>query len=1223
MQAVTLNNSTSVKLKIQPKKQENEEYRVTADNYSGFDEQRDHIYEVPQMYLGGSIKQMTKLERVLNLETQLFEDKEISVSDGLERIFVEISSNAGDNAARSMRNNVDPGEVTVTMTDTTIKVRNGGIPIPVEIKKWKKETMYVPEMIFGKLMTSSNYDKDKVRTEAGVNGYGAKLTNIFSKFFKVTIGDPHNESLYTQVWTENMKNKESPKIVHYNKNSKGFVEVEYTIDFLKFGYNDMKFPKEAYEFFARHIIDMAFTLKIPVSFNGKKYVIKNAKDYAKLYLGKEKVKNSILYCSWPKGTETYMKNNVELSKDKNILPEMEICAIDTPDEAFKISFLNAMWTKNNGVHYEAAFKAVANSVLNTVNDNKNGKKKKKKDDKTPKLALADVKKHVSIIISCWVEDPEFSGQGKSELKAPTPKVTIDEKILKPILNWDLVSRLYAELDAKQFRLSMKTDGKKTKNLSGMDKLKDANKAGTPESSECTLYITEGDSALTFAKHLRSFIPGEKGNDYVGCYPLKGKPINIMNATPMKVNANKEINDLKKILALKSGVDYSVEENYQTLRYGHLMVLADADTDGKHILGLVMNIFHCEFPSLIARGYITYLRTKILEVKKGKNKIKFYSQHDYDLWKEKTKDFKSWEHSYFKGLGTSEEADVEDESKNPKIVQTIYDEIAPYSMRLAFDKKLTHNRKDWIAQWQPDYTVEQMMSQPISSFINHEFIQFSIADVARSIPRFTDGLKVSQRKILWTAIKRWGRKAGDKAEKMKVAQFAASVSEKMAYMHGEKSLEGAIVGMGQSFVGSNNIPHFRKKGNFGTRSMLGKDASSGRYIFAAPEIFVPLIYKKEDENILNIIVDEGQDIEPVTLLPILPIHLINGVCGIGTGSSSYIPPHNPLEICFWLECKIKGISLPNLKPWFRGFNGKIEMKLRMKNANSESEEDQEEDIYNNEDEDEEDKDQDLNFVDENTKISMSTYGIYEEQGNSRKKITVTELPIGRSIDKYEIMLKKMRENKLITKYDDYSTAEAPKFEIYGMKNPSLKKLKLIKTYGMSNMVLLDNDNRPVKYKNANDIMETFYSIRLSYYDKRKKYILKNIQETIQLLNLKIKFILSVLKGIEMIQENSNISLEDMNKDGGILTIGKNKQNIMIQMNRCGFDEDLLKKISLYNLTKEETDKFKEEINQLENEYKIKEETKPEQFWLDDISEFVKVYCKHYKCNYESPKKIVKL
>jgi len=445
--------------------------------------------------------------------------------------------------------------------------------------------------------------------------------------------------------------------------------------------------------------------------------------------------------------------------------------------------------------------------------------------------------------------------------------------------------------------------------------------------------------------------------------------------------------------------------------------------------------------------------------------------------------------------------------------------------------------------------------------------------------------------------------------MKVAQFAASVSEKMAYMHGEKSLEGAIVGMGQTFVGSNNISYFKKKGNLGTRSMLGKDASSGRYIFVAPDVFIPLIYKKEDQNILNIIVDEGQDIEPVTLLPIIPMHLINGVCGIGTGSSSYIPAHNPLDIVYWLESKIKGLPLPTLVPWYRGFNGEIEIKRRTKKLETESE-------------DEEEEDEDEHFVDENTKVSMFTYGAFEEekQGRSKTKIVVTELPIGRSIDSYDIFLKRMREEKLITKYDDYSTAEVPRFEIYGLKNPSIRKLKLSKTYGMSNMVLLDDKNRPVKYNNAEAILETFYSIRLAYYQKRKDYILSNIDAQIELLNAKIKFISSVLKGIKMMQENNKLTIEEINESGGIFTFGKNKKNIAVQMERCGFDVELLKKISLYSLTEEEVQASKDEITKLEEERKEKENTKIEKFWLNDLEDFIKVYCKQYKCKYEPPKKI---
>ena len=1213
MQAIKLKIATPSivkheKLNVQSQK---EEYRVGANNYSKYKDQRDHIYEVPQMYLGGSIKNSNRLERVLDLDTLLFKEKEISISDGLERIFVEISSNAGDNASRSMRNGVDPGEVSVTMTGTTIKVRNGGIPIPVEMHP--EEKVFVPEMIFGMLMSSSNYDKDIARTESGVNGFGAKLTNIFSKSFKVTIGDPHNKSLYTQTWSENMKNKGEHEITYYNKNEKAFVEVEFVIDFLKFGYKDMKYPGEAFEFFSRHVVDMAFTLKIPVSFNGKKFIIKNAKDYDKLYLGKDKVKNSILYCSWPEGTETYVKNNVEYSKNKNILPTMEICAIDTPDEAFKISFLNAMWTKNNGVHFDAAFKAIASTVLDTVNGETSSKKKKKKGEKgekSLKIALTDVKKHVSLIVNCWLEDPEFDGQGKRELKGPTPKVTIDEKVLKPIMRWELVARLYAELDAKMFRIASKSDGKKKKFLNGMEKLKDANKAASSESENCTLYITEGDSALTFAKKLRSFIPGGKGNDYIGLYPLKGKPINVMNAPFDQIANNKEINDLKDVLGLRERLDYNIEENYKTLRYGHLMVLADADNDGKHILGLVMNIFHCKYPTLLARGFVKYLRTKILEVRKGGTTIKFYSQHEYELWRDETPDFKTWKHDYFKGLGSSENKDIEEESKDPKIVYSIYDEIAPYSMRLAFDKKLTNNRKQWIAQWEPDYKVETMKVQPISAFINHEFIQFSIADVARSIPRFTDGLKVSQRKILWTALKRWGKKAGTAAEHMKVAQFAAKVSESMAYMHGEKSLEGAIIGMAQNFVGANNLPCFERKGELGTRSAMGKDAAAGRYTFTRPESYVPYIFKKEDQPILNILVDEGQDIEPLTLIPIIPMHLINGVCGIGTGSSSYIPAHNPLDVVYWLECKIKGLPLPELIPWYRGFKGEIEVKRRSKK------------LEENETSEEDENETDEHFIDENTKVSMFTYGIFEEEktGRTKTKVVVTELPIGKSIDSYEIFLKRLREEKVITKYDDYSTAEEPRFEIYGMKRPSIRNLKLVKSYGMSNMVLLDNRNRPVKYENAEAIMETFYSIRLAYYEKRKEYILSNIKDQIQLLNAKIKFVESVIKGIDLLQDNPKLTIEELNNKGGIFTIKQNKQNISKQMERCGFDPELLKKISMYSLSSEEIQSFKDEISKIEEERNVTENKKAEQFWLDDLEEFTKVYCKHYKCKYESPKRI---
>jgi len=1199
------------------------EFRVTADNYSRYTDPRLHAYDVPDMFIG-SVTTMERDERVLDLDNWLFKNTKVMMSQGAERIFIEITSNAGDNAARSMRKKVDPGEVIVTMTDTTIKVRNGGIPIPVEMHPVDK--MYVPEMIFGNLLSGSNYGKDKVRTEAGKNGVGAKATNIFSTYFKVTVADPYNEKLYQQVWENNMLTRHDPVITPFSRTDKAFVEIEYVMDFKRFGYTEMKYPKEAFELYARHILDMAFTLRIPVSFNGKKFVIKNAKDYAKLYLGKEAVKNSILYITWPEGTEIVNKKGVDFAVDKSVLPVMEICAVDTPDVEGKVAFVNGLWTRNNGVHYEAAFKAIATGVLETVNGgdtkkgkgkkgNKNGDKKGEKKPKAQKLTLGDVKRHVSLFVNCWIENPVFDSQSKNELKAPVPKITIDEKVLRPIMKWDLVNRLYAELDAKLFRNASKTDGKKRRFLSGLSKLEDANKAGSNESTNCTLYITEGDSAQTFANKLLSHIPNGKGRDYIGTYPLKGKPLNVMNAPPMQINENKEINDLKQILGLREGIDYLVDENYETLRYGHLMVCSDSDFDGiGHILGLVLNIFHCKFPSLLKRGYVKYLRTKILEVKKRNEKIKFYTHHEYEMWKQKTPDFQSWTHSYYKGLSTSTDVCIKEESVNPRIVMSLYDDMAPYSMRLAFDQSLADNRKEWIRQWIPDYSVEQMTVQPITAFINHQFIQYSIENISRSLPRFTDGLKVSQRKIMWAAIKRWGTKTGNDADKMKVAQFGAYVADKTLYCHGEKSLCGAIIGMAQDFVGANNLPYFTCDGQFGSRS-AGSTGDSGdpRYLFTRPFPLMNTIFRKEDFPILTLKTEEGEKVEPITMLPIIPMHLVNGALGVATAFSTFICSYNPLDVVYWLESKLKNIPTKQLIPWYRGFEGDITLKERKSKKDSEYEDEKIEDEDDSEEKEE-------NFIDKNTQYVVTTSGKFHEDKGKKNKIIITEIPIGRTIRKYKEFLDKMREDKIITKYDNYSTPDKPHFEVYGMENPSLKSLKLNKSYGMSNMVLLDDNDKPHKYNNTDVIMETFYSIRLAYYHKRKVYILQNITETIAALNMKIKFISAIIKGNEMLKTKQKVTDEEANQEGAVLTIGRKKADIAIQMERCNIDIELLKKVTFHHCTEEEVESLKEEIAKVEEDKKIKEETTPEQMWLNDLDDFVKAYCKYYKCKYDPPKRV---
>jgi len=881
--------------------------------------------------------------------------------------------------------------------------------------------------------------------------------------------------------------------------------------------------------------------------------------------------------------------------------------IDTPDHGMTVSFVNGMWTRNGGVHAEAAFKAIGTGVVNAVNGNKKDKK-----DKKFKISLTDVKKHISLFISCWLEDPKFDGQTKTALRSPTPKIDIDDQILQPIMNWELISRLYAELEAKQFKAASKTDGKKKKYIN-IAKGEDANKAGTPESSKCTLYVTEGDSAMGFAVKAVSLIP--KGRDFIGIYPMKGKPLNVMNANHKQIAENSEIIDLKNMLGLRERVNYLDEENYKTLRYGHFLIMADSDDDGKHILGLILNLFHCKYPSLLARGYVKYLRTKIIDVRKGKRYKKFYTQNDYEKWRKTVKDYKSWDHSYFKGLGSSEDKDIEEEFKNPKIVSCFYDDLAPTTLSLAFNNKLANERKKWIEYWEPNFKVEKLELQPISDFINHELIQFSISDIARSIPKLMDGLKVSQRKIIWASMKKWGNKAGsDKASKVKVASLVGYIIDQVAYHHGDKSLSMAIINMANDYVGSNNLPYMCKNGQFGTRNKLGKDAADGRYSRTRPQWWWPYIFKKEDTPSLDIIVDEGINIEPKTLLPIIPLQLINGALGIGTGHSTFIPNHDPLDICAWIEAKIKGEDLPPVLPWYRGFQGNIEIITKKKRKEiSESSEEKE---------DTDEAMSDEVAINEETRLTMVTSGKFDTKGNKKIRAIVTELPIGRRMHGYSKWLDKKREEKFISGYNNYSTDEKVHFEVSGIRRPSLRKLRLYRSYGLSNMVLLDSNNRPIKYKDVQEILENFYHIRLGYYVKRKQLIISSLNNRIEILNHKIKFILAVIKGHEIVKKFPNITDEEAVEKECILVMGKSKPNIKIQMEKLNFDTELLKKVTLYQCTEEEVQASRDEIDKLEKERNAKEHTKSEDFWLEDLNLFINAYCKHYKCKY-IPNKSLKL
>ena len=195
--------------------------------------------------------------------------------------------------------------------------------------------------------------------------------------------------------------------------------------------------------------------------------------------------------------------------------------------------------------------------------------------------------------------------------------------------------------------------------------------------------------------------------------------------------------------------------------------------------------------------------------------------------------------------------------------------------MAFSKKKANQRKEWLNSFTDGVHVDHNLSQvSYSDFVNKELILFSMADNARSIPSAVDGLKPSQRKVLFCCFKR------KLTKEIKVAQLAGYVSEHAAYHHGEDSLHGTIINMAQDYCGSNNTNLLVPSGQFGTRLLGGKDAASPRYIFTRLDPLARLIFRESDESLTDNLDDDGLSIEPAYYVPVIPLVLVNGSDGIG-------------------------------------------------------------------------------------------------------------------------------------------------------------------------------------------------------------------------------------------------------------------------------------------------------------------------------------------------------
>lgn len=1153
----------------------------------------EHVLKRPDMYVGSYALQ----ERSDTLAIQDEQGNtrlqycQFSVSDAVERLFLEVLTNASDNVIRSRQQGLseqEVGGIDVQMTSDTITVRNYGIPITLDIHP--KFNMRLPKIIFTLLRSGSNYG-DNV-SGAGKYGLGAKLTAVHSTTFTVTVASGYQKKFYRQSWHNNLSYEEPELFQDYDGPS--YVEIQYTLDFQKLGYQGLQYTDVDYALIHKHVIDSSLTSKITTSFNGIKYDFRDIKKYVSLLTNVDPKAHNVVHILPPSqgiGNITPQDYTKNYWKHTNMLPSVELCIIETPDNPATLAYTNGIPNRYGGVHVEKAIEATSDVMIKKVNamfEKISGK---------GVLNKKDLRKHITCVIIVRVLNPVFDCQSKTALKSPKPiiKFTDDEEAKFGKFNL-LFKRLLAEVEGKALNALKKTDGKRTRHTD-VDECEDANFAGTKQSHKCVLMLTEGKSASGYATVALQHVPGKR--DYFGTFPLRGKPINTINADVMSIVNNKVITDLKEVLGLREGMDYTVDSNYMTLRYGKILIMADADEDGKHIIGLLLNLFHSLYPSLIAREYIMILRTPIVRVSKGKERLTFFTHADYQAWMDQTPMHGKWVHKYLKGLASSTPDEIVYDFQDPRYVQIVYDDVSDQFINLAFNEKLSDQRKEWIALLKESLYVERWSVLPISHFIDQELVTFARDNLGRNIPRLMDGLKESQRKIVWGmyTYKTWGscgryengkRKIGKTdiktdAKSIKVGTLASHVQESTAYKHGEQCLCSTIIAMAFDFTGSNNIEYFKQDGLFGSRNKIGEDAGSPRYIFCSPTPMLPKINRFEDFELLGFKVDEGEDQEPKQFLPIIPMILVNGANGIGSGYSTRIPKFNPLDLSMYLKNRLQGIqNQPEPIPWYRDFKGTITAtEINLKNNKGGIEVEVEVENENGEIE------TIMSMI--NTGVKYKITGCYHKLGNV---IHITELPIDTSINSYKKFLEQLVKDKKADDCKNHCGPNSVHFELIGYKGTvNEKELRLVKTLSTSNMVILDENDIPKRYSRINDILDEFYHKRLEFYHMRKQHLIDEELKIIPELQEKVRFV------------------DDLNT-GNIIIAKRSKEDINRQLLERQYKEGFHKSFSLDCTSENKIKKLREKLQYHLDRYQMLLNLKVEEMWYVDLQEFETDYKKYY-------------
>jgi DNA topoisomerase-2 len=1112
---------------------------------------KQHILDNPDTYIG-SVEQIDADLWIMNEENTKIIEKNISYIPGLFKLFDEGIVNCRDHVVRMKTRVESNSENALPVSHIDVSIDENGVITMINdgngIDVAQKDGIWIPELVFGHLRTSTNYNKEEKKIVGGKNGFGFKLVLIWSTYGKIETVDHIRGLKYIQEYKNNLDVICKPSITKCK--NKPYTKITFRPDYQRLGIDGLS--PDLISLLKKRVYDIsAITDKsIKVKYNENLVPIKNFEQYINLYIGDKTSSPRVYEDFGPEGRWEYA------------------VGLTPTNEFVQISFVNGIHTSKGGKHVEYILNQITRKLCEFI-------EKKKKVKVNPN----SIKEQLILFLRCDIENPAFDSQTKDYMNTPSSKFgskcEVSDKFIEKVAKMGVMDAALQLTEVKENKAAKKTDGVKSKSVRGIPKLTDANWAGTEKSRDCIIIFCEGDSAKA---GIISGLSSEDRNN-IGVYPMKGKILNVRGEAIKKISENKEITEIKKILGLETGKKYeTIEDVYKSLRYGKILFMTDQDLDGSHIKGLGINLIQSEWPTLAnIPGFIGFMNTPILKAKKGSVELEFYNDGEYNEWKEEN-ELKGWKIKYYKGLGTSTGKEFREYFEKKKIVGFQRTEESDNIIDMVFNKKRADDRKDWLKLYNREsYLDTSKTNVSYEEFINKELIHFSKYDCDRSIPNLMDGLKISLRKILFSAFKM------NLNNEIKVAQFSGYVSKESGYHHGEASLNAAIVGMAQNFVGSNNINLFMPNGQFGTRLQGGKDSASERYIFTQLNKITRAIFPNKDDNILNYLNDDGLSVEPIYYAPIIPMVLVNGSKGIGTGFSTDIMCYDPLQIIQYIKNKLLLIENDiDFIPYYEGFKGHIS------------------------------KINDEKFL---------VKGVYEKIGND--KIRVTELPVGYWTEDFKELIEELIEPTsgkdgkktpaTIKDYDDMSKDVNVDFTITFAKgkleelenskgeyvcNGLEKVLKLYTTNSTTNMHLFDANDTLQKFENVSSIIDSYYDVRIKLYQDRKKYIINTLEKELVILSNKAKYIKEILDG--------SIDLRKMKKE-----------QVIKMLESKGYDKKdneeeeyrYLVKMPMDSVTEENVEKLLNEKREKEIELEIIKKKSINKMWIEELDTLLEIYIEY--------------